>query len=129
MELAHEAGVPSHEYQPGEELRLPEDPLLVIDAMFGTGLDREMKGSPLELARCINDLSAPILAIDLPSGLDADTGQPLGEAVRASATATFVGPKLGFTAAGATAWTGKVHVIDIGVPPTLLEQYGTPAGD
>ncbi|MEE3002668.1 MAG: NAD(P)H-hydrate epimerase [Planctomycetota bacterium] len=126
MERARRAGVPSHEYRPGKDLQLPEEPVLVIDAMFGTGLDREMEGSPLELARCINDLSAPILAIDLPSGLDADTGQPLGEAVRASATATFVGPKLGFTAAGASAWTGKVHVVDIGVPPTLLQQHGTP---
>ena len=129
MERAQQAGVPSCEFRPGEGLRLPEEPALVIDALFGTGLDRAMKGSPLELARYINDHSAPILAIDLPSGLDADTGQPLGEAVQASATATFAGPKLGFSAAGATAWTGEIHVIDIGIPPTLLEQYGTPAGD
>ena len=128
MEGAHQAGVPSLEYRPGEDLQLPKGPILVIDAMFGTGLDRAMEDSPLELARHINELPMPVLAIDLPSGLDADTGQPLGEAVRATATATFVGPKLGFSAAGAAAWTGEVHVIDIGVPPILLEQYGTPTG-
>ena len=126
MERAREAGVPFREYQPGEELQLPEDPHLVIDAMFGTGLDRLMEGASLALSRWINGHPAPVLAVDLPSGLDADSGQPLGEAVRASATATFVGPKVGFSANGASAWTGEVHVVDIGVPPTLLQQHGTP---
>ena len=64
----------------------------------------------------MNRSGKPILALDLPSGLDADTGQPLGVAVRARATATFVAPKLGFAAPGAADYTGEVAVIDIGVP-------------
>lgn len=129
MDRAHEVQVPSVAYQQGRDLhRLPE-PGLIIDALFGTGLDRELEGPVLELVKHINDLTAPILAIDLPSGLDADTGQPRGEAVQATATVTFVGRKLGFTAPGAAAWTGEVHVIDIGVPGILLEKHGMPVAD
>ena len=71
----------------------------------------------------INDSGKPILALDLPSGLDADTGVSLGTAVRAFATATFVAAKLGFSAPGAATHTGKVAVIDIGLPRCLLETY------
>ena len=64
-----------------------------------------------------------VFALDLPSGLDADTGQPLGVAVRACATATFVAAKLGFAAPGAADYTGEFVVIDIGLPRCLLEPY------
>ncbi|MGA7497621.1 MAG: NAD(P)H-hydrate epimerase, partial [Isosphaeraceae bacterium] len=59
----------------------------------------------------------------VPSGLDADTGMPLGTAIRARATATFAAPKLGFAVAGAVAFTGDVAVIDIGLPRALLKQF------
>ena len=75
------------------------------------------------MIEAINRSGKPVLALDLPSGLDADTGQPLGVAVRAAATATFVAPKLGFAAPGAAATTGEVAVVDIGVPRPLLEPY------
>jgi NAD(P)H-hydrate epimerase len=71
----------------------------------------------------MNQAGKPIFALDLPSGLDADTGQPLGAAVRAHATATFVAAKLGFTAPGAADYTGEVAVIDIGLPRCLLAPY------
>ena len=71
----------------------------------------------------MNAAGKPILALDLPSGLDADTGVPLGAAVRAVATATFAAPKLGFSASGAVAYTGQVAVIDIGLPRCLLEPF------
>jgi NAD(P)H-hydrate epimerase len=71
----------------------------------------------------MNQAGKPILALDLPSGLDADTGRPLGAAVHACATATFVASKLGFGAAGASDYTGEVAVIDIGLPRCLLEPY------
>ena len=71
----------------------------------------------------MNRSGRPILALDLPSGLDADTGRPLGAAVRARATATFVAPKLGFSAPGARDYTGEVAVIDIGVPRLILKPY------
>lgn len=128
MERAHRAGIPSDTYQPECVLPCTGEMDLVIDAIFGTGLDRAITGDPLSLVRSINAASVPVLAVDLPSGLDADSGQPLGEAVRASTTATFVGPKVGFATEGASAWTGEVHVIDIGVPDVLLQEHGTPAG-
>ena len=76
----------------------------------------------------VNGCGKPIFALDLPSGLDADSGQPLGVAVRAVATATFVATKLGFTSPGAADFTGEVAVIDIGLPRCLLEPYITTNG-
>ena len=66
----------------------------------------------------INAAGKRVLAVDIPSGLDCDTGQPLGAVVRADHTATFVAVKKGFAAAAA--WTGFVHVIDIGAPRALI---------
>lgn len=94
----------------------------LIDALFGTGLSRPVIGRPHALIREMNDLDRamfPIVAADLPSGLDADTGLPLGIAVHASATVTFGWPKLGFRQPGATAYLGEVIVADIGFPPDL----------
>ncbi|MBM3979758.1 MAG: NAD(P)H-hydrate epimerase [Planctomycetes bacterium] len=95
----------------------------VVDALFGNGLTRAL-GAPFdELAALVNASGKPVLAIDLPSGLDCDTGEPLGPCVRATHTATFVAPKRGFLNPGARAWTGEVHVIDIGAPRFLVEEY------
>jgi len=94
-----------------------------IDALLGTGLTRPVEGPLRAAIEAMNRAGKPILALDLPSGLDADTGQPLGAAVRATATATFVAPKQGFAKTGAAGYTGDVVVIDIGVPRKLLEPY------
>ena len=88
----------------------------VVDGLFGTGLARPVEGWMREAIEALNRSGKPILALDVPSGLDADTGESLGAAVRARATATFVAAKLGFTARGASAYTGEVRVIDIGIP-------------
>ncbi len=98
----------------------------VVDALLGTGLSRPVEGDLAAAIEALNRSSKPILALDLPSGLDADTGRPLGVAVRAEATATFVAPKLGFDAPEAAAYTGEVAVIDIGVPARLLEPFLVP---
>ncbi|MDG2422569.1 MAG: NAD(P)H-hydrate epimerase [Phycisphaerales bacterium] len=92
---------------------------LVIDAMLGTGLDRPVKAGARDCIEMINRTAKPTLAIDIPSGLDADTGQPLGTAVHATATATFVGWKRGFLNEDAKAFTGALHVVDIGIPASL----------
>ena len=68
----------------------------VVDALLGTGLTRPVEGPIARAIASLNRSNKPILALDLPSGLDADSGFPLGDAVRARATATFVAPKLGF---------------------------------
>jgi NAD(P)H-hydrate epimerase len=95
----------------------------VVDALLGTGLTRPVEGTLRTVIETVNRSGKPVLALDLPSGLDADTGRPLGAAVRAQATATFVAPKLGFTAPGANAYTGSITVIDIGVPRAILEPF------
>jgi hydroxyethylthiazole kinase-like uncharacterized protein yjeF len=92
---------------------------LVVDALLGTGLAgnvREPLRSAIEAINCAGDTGKPVLAIDIPSGLDADSGRPLGEAVRAAATVTFVAAKVGFTAPEALPYTGRLVVADIGVP-------------
>jgi NAD(P)H-hydrate epimerase len=95
----------------------------LVDALLGTGLTRPVEGILHDVITTLNASGKPILALDLPSGLDADTGQPLGIAIRARATATFVAPKLGFATPGADQYTGEVAVIDIGVPRCLLEPF------
>jgi NAD(P)H-hydrate epimerase len=97
----------------------------LVDGLLGTGLSRPVEGPLRTVIEAINDSGKPVFALDLPSGLDADTGLPLGIAFRAEATATFVAPKLGFSAPGAADYTGEVAVIDIGLPRALLEPYFT----
>ena len=92
---------------------------LIVDAMLGTGLDREVTGENRQFIEAINASAAPVLSIDVPSGLDTDTGQPLGMAVRATETVTFAGLKIGFLEPEARDHTGMVHVVDIGIPRVL----------
>ncbi len=94
-----------------------------VDALFGIGLSRPLEERYLTVIDHLKTLSVPVLAIDIPSGLDCDTGTPLGPCVQAAHTATFIAPKLGFTHPESTAFTGRVHIIDLGVPQTLLDQY------
>jgi NAD(P)H-hydrate epimerase len=95
----------------------------VVDALLGTGLTRAVEGSLRALIEAVNASSRPVLALDLPSGLDCDTGQPLGVAVRARLTTSFVARKRGFDAPGASDWTGTVQVVEIGVPGVLLDPF------
>ena len=94
---------------------------LVIDAVLGTGLEGPVSGVSLTLIEAINSMGAPVLAVDIPSGLDANTGSPCNVAVRAVATATFAGVKVGMLEPHARMFTGDVHVIDIGVPRKLAK--------
>jgi NAD(P)H-hydrate epimerase len=95
----------------------------VVDGLLGTGLTRPVQGKMRSAIEAMNCSGKPIFSLDLPSGLEADTGIPLGVAVRARATATFVAPKLGFSAARASDYTGDVAVIEIGLPRCVLKSY------
>jgi NAD(P)H-hydrate epimerase len=90
---------------------------MIVDALFGTGLSGELRAEHRELVDSINARNCPILAVDIPSGLDCDTGEPLGAAVRATYTVSFVAAKKGFAAEGARQYTGEVFVASIGVKP------------
>ena len=107
--------------------------LLVVDALLGTGLDRPLEGAMAEAADAINELRGPggvrgresfVLSVDLPSGLDADTGEPLGggACVVADLTVTLAALKPGLVRSGSRRWTGVVKVGAIGVPRWLIER-------
>jgi hydroxyethylthiazole kinase-like uncharacterized protein yjeF len=92
---------------------------LVVDALLGTGLDRPV-GEPIAgLIRMVNRMHRDVLSVDIPSGLHADTGEPMGIAVKADVTVTMAGWKAGFTKAVAGEYLGRVIVADIGVPREL----------
>lgn len=101
---------------------------MVVDALFGTGLDREVTGFLASLITAINDAPTSCLkvALDLPSGLHADTGRVLGVAVQADYTFTFAHPKLGLCTPRGAALAGHVQVCDI-VQPTDPSATGVSA--
>ncbi len=88
----------------------------VVDALFGTGLTGAVRPPFDAVVGFLNECPARVFSVDIPSGLDCDTGEPLGPTVRARHTATFVAPKKGFLNPAARAWTGRVHVLDVGAP-------------
>ncbi|HEX5030759.1 MAG TPA: NAD(P)H-hydrate epimerase [Candidatus Eisenbacteria bacterium] len=104
-----------------ENLELGE-PALVIDALLGTGLARQVRDPYRAAVLAMNEVRCPVLSVDLPSGLDANSGEALGVAVRATVTATMVAPKIGFAKADGPRHVGQVVVIDIGVPRSLVER-------
>ncbi len=95
---------------------------LVIDALFGIGLTRPVEDPQRAAIQIANEAAATRLAIDIPSGLDADTGQVLGVCFRADVTITFVAPKTGMTKAAGLQSCGKVVVAEIGVPRQWLQE-------
>jgi NAD(P)H-hydrate epimerase len=99
----------------------------IVDALLGTGMQGTVREPMATVIHHINDAGVPVLAVDLPSGLDCDTGQPLGTCVRAAHTATFVARKLGFDAPAAAPFIGEVHVVDIGVPQALFSRFAAAA--
>lgn len=97
----------------------------IVDALLGTGTQGDIREPYVTGINAINAAHArgvKVFAVDLPSGLDCDSGRPLGPCVEADHTATFVAPKLGFSAPGAAEFTGQVHVIGIGLPSTWVDE-------
>lgn len=96
----------------------------IVDALLGTGA-QGMPRPPLDaVIRRLNRLGRPILAVDLPSGLDCDSGEAAEPTIRATETCTFVAAKPGLVAAAAVPYVGRLTVLPIGVPRKLLEQFG-----
>jgi NAD(P)H-hydrate epimerase len=100
---------------------------LVIDAIFGTGLNSVVHGLYAEAIELINACGAPVFAVDIASGLNADTGQPMGTSVQAEATATFGFAKLGQALFPGARLTGTLAVVDIGIAAAALEECPTRA--
>ena len=94
----------------------------IVDALLGTGTKGVVREPYLTAISAINRSKKQVLSVDLPSGMDCDTGTPCGACVVASHTATFVARKIGFDNPAATQYTGAIQIFDIGVPRKLLEQ-------
>jgi NAD(P)H-hydrate epimerase len=89
---------------------------LIVDALFGTGLQRDLTGDAAAVVAAMNGAGRPIVALDVPSGLDSDTGQPRGAAVRAQLTVTFVGLKAGLFVGFGPEFAGRIVCDDLDVP-------------
>ncbi len=124
-EIVRRMALPVHPLATAEELREATDNLrrcdVVVDALLGTGFAGEVRPPLDAVIRQVNDLAGPkVVAVDVPSGLDCDTGQSGNVAVRADVTVTFVAPKVGFDQPAAAEYLGRVFVVDIGVPRELV---------
>jgi NAD(P)H-hydrate epimerase len=92
----------------------------IVDALFGSGLRGVIQPPFDRIITAINAVGRRVFAVDIPSGLDSDTGKPLGIAVRARHTATVATMKKGFLQPSAAEWLGEVHLIDMGAPRALF---------
>ncbi|MGC7880224.1 NAD(P)H-hydrate epimerase, partial [Desulforudis sp. 1190] len=98
---------------------------LVIDAIYGTGFRGALKDKVRRIIELINESGKPVLAVDVPSGVEADTGKTNGLCVRAAKTVTFGLPKLGLVLDPGASFAGEVQVEGISLPPDLLADGGT----
>jgi NAD(P)H-hydrate epimerase len=113
----------THDSWESAQTRLKEQHIdLIVDALFGTGLSQPPRGTSVNLIEWMNRAGVPVLAVDLPSGLDCDTGVPWGTAcVLATRTVTFVAEKLGFAHPGSRQYLGQVTIADIGCPREVID--------
>lgn len=88
---------------------------VIVDALLGTGLNNTVRDPLAEVIASVNESGLPVLAIDIPSGLHGDTGQPLGVAIKARHTVTFVGLKRGLVTGQAADYTGVIRYADLGI--------------
>jgi ADP-dependent NAD(P)H-hydrate dehydratase / NAD(P)H-hydrate epimerase len=100
---------------------------MVIDALFGAGLDRPVDGMARAMIEAINAYPAPVVAVDLPSGINGTSGAAMGTAVRATRTVTFFRKKPGHVLIPGRLYCGEISVSDIGIPASVLTEIGPTA--
>lgn len=112
----------------GLEPALLEDAVVVVDALFGAGLARPLEGAAQIMVQAVSAQGLPVCAVDVPSGLDGATGQPVGETyLQASRTVTFFRKKPGHVLMPGRILCGALEVADIGIPASVLESVGMDA--
>lgn len=112
---AKQDGVNILPYEPGAASHLP-DGCVIVDALVGTGLSGQLRADMQQIIHEVNLTRLPVIALDIPSGLCANTGRTLGEAIKAYATITFIGFKAGLLTAKAPALTGQLFFDRLGAP-------------
>jgi NAD(P)H-hydrate epimerase len=121
---AKAAKVPVLKITGGENIKAVQAALeecdLIVDGLLGTGLSRPVEGLYRDLFRLVKKLKKPVIAIDIPSGLSADSGSPMGDVLPAQMTVTFGLPKFGFYTPLGSSFTGTLKVVNIGFPEALL---------
>ena len=98
---------------------------LIVDALLGTGLNSPVRGLLAQVIARVNQVGTPVLAVDIPSGLSADTGEPLGVAVEADVTVTYGFAKLGQILPPGRDLVGRLWLVDISIPPALTRDIQT----
>ena len=128
LKLLDRMKVPVHEVTDVTRFESYQDKMkscnLWIDAMLGTGLTSDVRGLFKQMITQLNAAQTPVLAVDIPSGLDSDTGNPRGCCVQATVTVTFGLPKIGHVVLPGSEFVGKLEVIDFGIPSSVVDDVG-----
>ncbi|MGM9614360.1 MAG: NAD(P)H-hydrate dehydratase [Oscillospiraceae bacterium] len=119
-----ETGGVLEDFRPADGMTAAKEAGVIVDALFGVGLSRELTGDALAAVQLMNRASAPVIAADIASGVSADTGLVLGEAVRAACTVTFSMAKPGHFIEPGCVYCGELRVCDIGIPADVLKTAG-----
>lgn len=123
LDILKKIGIPFYENVTSNDLSIPlRDADIIVDAIFGTGLSSEIKNPYLDAINSINSSRKPVVSIDVPSGVNSDTGEILGVAVKADLTVTFVLPKRGLLVFPGAEYTGVLKIADIGIPKRAIEE-------
>ncbi|MCB9476410.1 MAG: NAD(P)H-hydrate dehydratase [Deltaproteobacteria bacterium] len=123
-DVCEKIGVPIMEVTGEEEMEILVQELdsagLIVDALFGTGLTRDVEGTHRQVIEAINEAGTPVFAVDLPSGMHSDSGRPLGVCVYADTTGTLAMPKIGLYTHPGYLYTGQLYSIDISIPEFVI---------
>lgn len=125
LEIWHKMGQPVYQINQGNGINILKLALLstdlVVDGLFGTGFRGEVRTQATNIIELINNSNIPVIAIDIPSGVEADTGKVNGACIKATQTVTFGLPKLGLVIEPGVSYTGILKIVDISLPAALKE--------
>ncbi len=124
-DIVHKFGLSTRVVDPSSESESIQESLKqadwIVDALLGTGIRGEVREPFATMIDLVNQAGKPIFAVDIPSGLDADTGDILGHAIQATRTATFVALKTGLTQNSGPKQAGSIDIVSIGVPKRIVD--------